>query len=76
MIHSGAEHAVAIAKDKEIGMESKRRRRKHTFLRFEIEALRELPRKLSWMDWIWLAIELLLVIGLLLAVVLVRSCNG
>ena len=73
MIHSGAEHAVAIAKGKEIGME---RKRKHTFLRFEIEALRELPRKLSWMDWIWLAIELLLVTGLLLAVVLVRSCNS
>ena len=70
MIHSGAEHAVAIAKDKEIGMESKRRRRKHTFLRFEIEALRELPRKLGWMDGIWLFIELLVVI------LIVLSCNG
>ena len=59
-----------IAKGKEVGMERRRIQRKHTFLRFEIEALRELPRKLGWMDWIWLLGELLL------AIVLVRSCNG
>ena len=56
-----------IAKGKEIGME---RKRKHTFLRFEIEALRELPRKLSWMDWMWLLFELLLAVGIVI------SCNG
>ncbi len=51
-------------------MERRRIQRKQAFLRFEIEALRELPRKLSWMDWIWLLFELLL------AIALVRSCNG
>lgn len=51
-------------------MERKRKRRQHTFLRFEIEALRELPRKLSWMDWIWLLFELLLAIGIVI------SCHG
>ena len=70
MVHSEEEHAVAIAKGKEVGMERRRRQRKLAFLRFEIEALRELPRKLSWMDGIWLLFELLL------AILIVISCNG
>ena len=51
-------------------MERRRIQRKQAFLRFEIEALRELPRKLGWVDWLWLLGELLL------AVIIVRSCNG
>jgi len=43
--------------------------RKQSFLRFEREALRELPRKLSWLDWTWLSFELLVAIGI------VVSCN-
>ena len=43
--------------------------RKQAFLRFEIEALRELPRRLRWFDWMWLLIELLVAIGI------VVSCN-
>ena len=70
MVHSAAEHAAASAKGKEVGMERKRKQRKRAFLRFEIEALRELPRKLSWMDWMWLLIELLL------AILIVISCYG
>ena len=44
--------------------------RKQAFLRFEIEALRELPRRLSWFDWVWLLIELLV------CILIVFSCNG
>lgn len=51
-------------------MERRRIQRKQAFLRFEIEALQELPRKLGWVDWLWLLGELLL------AVMIVRSCNG
>ncbi len=51
-------------------MERKRKQRKPAFLRFEIEALRELPGKLSWMDWMWLPIEILVV------ALIVISCNG
>jgi len=47
-----------------------RKRRRPAFLRFELEALRELPGKLSWMDWVWLSFELLVAIGI------VVSCNG
>jgi len=54
-----------IAKGKEAGME-----RKQTFLRFEIEALRELQGKLSWKHWVWLLIDLLVV------TLIVFSCNG
>lgn len=70
MVHSEAEHAAASAKGKEVGLERKRKRRQHTFLRSEIEALRELPRKLGWMDRIWLLFELLLAIGIVI------SCHG
>ncbi|MDE0143009.1 MAG: hypothetical protein OXN19_16175 [Caldilineaceae bacterium] len=50
-------------------MERKRKQRKPASLRFEIEALRELPRRLSWFDWVWLSFELLVAIGI------VVSCN-
>ena len=39
-------------------MELKRKQRKHAFLQFEIKALRELLEKLSWMDRMWLLIEI------------------
>jgi len=44
--------------------------RKQTFLRFEIEALRELQGKLRWKHWVWLLIDLLVV------TLIVFSCNG
>ena len=44
--------------------------RKHAFLRFEIAALRELPGKLRWFDWVWLLIELLV------CILIVVSCDG
>ena len=47
----------------------RKQRRKSAFLRFEIEALRELPRRLGWFDWVWLSFELLVAIGI------VVSCN-
>ena len=50
-------------------MERKRKQRKPAFLRFEIEALRELPGKLSWMA-VWLLFELLV------AILIVISCYG
>ena len=52
-------------------METQRKQRKHAFLRFEIEALRELPRKLSWVDWM-----LVLFIEIPVAILVVMSCNG
>ena len=39
-----------------------RKQRKHSFLQFEIKALRELLEKLSWMGLMWLLIEILLAI--------------
>lgn len=51
-------------------MEPKRKRRKQAFLHFEIAALRELPRKLGWLDWMWLLFELVVAIGI------VVSCSG
>lgn len=41
--------------------------RKQAFLRFEIEALRELPRRMSWFDWVWLSFELLVAIGIVVS---------
>ncbi len=52
-------------------MELKRKQRKHAFLQFEIKALRELLEKLSWMDRMWLLIEIL--VG---GILIVMSCNG
>lgn len=50
-------------------MDRNRKRRKPAFLRFEIEAMRELPRRLSWFDWAWITIELFV------AIMIVISCN-
>ena len=47
-----------------------RKPRKPAFLRLDLEALRELPRKLSWMDWVWLSGELLV------ANPIVITCDG
>ena len=44
------EYAAEIAKCKEVSMEIQRKQRKHAFLQFEIEALRELPGEL--IGWI------------------------
>ena len=51
-------------------MGTKGRQRKHAILQFEIKALRELPGKLGWMVCIGLVFELLL------AILIVMSCNG
>ena len=51
-------------------MERERKQRRRAFFRFEIEALRELPGKLGWMGWLWLFVELLVVI------LVVMSCLG
>ena len=70
-VHGQEAYAVEIAKCKEVSMETQRKQRKHAFLRFEIEALRELPGKLSWMDWM-----LVLLIEIPVAIPVVMSCNG
>ena len=63
--------SLRIAKCKEVSMGLKRKQRKHAFLQFEIKALRELLEKLSWMDRMWLLIEIL--VG---GILIVMSCNG
>ena len=68
--HRWEEYAVGNAQCREVGMERERKQRRRAFFRFEIEALRELPGKLSWMGWLWLFVELLVVI------LVVMSCLG